>query len=119
VESVRESGNNNGLGFAQMPPIINIYENNITILNGLSRRGFISPASDNAFFYYQFNYMGSYNDGDYEVHKIKVTPKRKFEPLFTGYLYVVEGLWLFQAVELSVDKNSQIDILDTLILEQY
>lgn len=119
VESVRESGNNNGLGFAQMPPIINIYENNITILNGLSRRGFISPASDNAFFYYQFKYMGSYNDGDYEVHKIKVTPKRKFEPLFTGYLYVVEGLWLFQAVELSVDKNSQIDILDTLILEQY
>lgn len=119
VESVRESGSNNGLGFAQMPPIINVYENNITILNGLNKRGFISPASENAFFYYNFKYLGSYNDGEFEVFKIQVTPKRKYEPLFTGHLYVVDGLWLFQALELKVDRTSQIDLVDTLILEQY
>ncbi len=119
VQSVRESGDPRGLGFATMPPITNIYENNIQILSGLNERGFISPANSNAFLYYTFKYMGSFTDGDYLIKKIQVTPKRKFEPLFTGFVYVVDGQWLFQSVELILTKTSQINVLDTLRLEQY
>lgn len=119
VMSVRESGDPKGVGFATMPPVINIYENNINILQGLNDRGFISPANANAFHFYKFKYIGSMMDGDYKVHKIQVVPKRKFEPLFQGYVYVVEDEWLFQSIELMLTKESQMDMLDTLHFEQY
>ncbi len=119
VMSVRESGDPKGVGFATMPSVINIYDNNITIMDGLNNRGFISPANSNAFHFYKFKYIGSMMDGDYKVHKIQVIPKRKFEPLFQGYVYVVQDEWLFQSVELTLTKESQMDMLDTLHFEQY
>lgn len=118
VISVRESGDPQGVGFATMPPITNIYENNLRIMDGLNERGFISPANSNAFLYYKYKFLGSYFDGDRMISKIQVTPKRKFEPLFTGVVYVVENEWVFQSVSLTLTAQSQMNTLDTLRLEQ-
>jgi len=118
VISVRESGDPQGVGFATMPPITNIYENNLKIMDGLNERGFISPANSNAFLYYRYKFLGSYFDGDRMISKIQVTPKRKYEPLFTGVVYVVENEWVFQSVSLTLTAQSQMNTLDTLRLEQ-
>jgi len=118
IISVRESGDPKGLGFATMPPITNIYENNIQILSGLNERGFISPANSNAFQYYNYKFLGTFMEDDYVINKIKITPKRKYEPLFSGYLYVVEDEWVFHSVDLLLTKESQINTLDTLKFEQ-
>jgi hypothetical protein len=117
VISVRQSGDPKGLGLAQLPAVINIYENNIP-LTGLNPRGFISPANTNAFMYYRYKFLGSYMDGDRMVSKIQVTPKRKYEPLFSGYVYVVDNEWVFQAVDLLLTQESQINI-DTFRIEQF
>lgn len=118
VMSIRQSGDPKGIGFATMPPITNIYDNNVTILGNISKRGFITPANSNAFLYYKYKFMGSYMEGDRMINKIKVIPKRKFEPLFSGFVYVVEDEWVFQSVDLKLTKESQMDMLDTLRLEQ-
>jgi hypothetical protein len=118
VVSIRESGDPKGVGFATMPPITNIYENNIQVIGGLNKRGFISPANSNAFLYYKYKFLGSYLDGDRMINKIQVIPRRKFEPLFSGYVYVVDDEWVFQSVDLRLTKESQMDQLDTLKLEQ-
>jgi len=118
VISVRESGDPQGLGFAKMPPITNIYDNNIKILEGLNERGFISPANNNAFLYYRFKFLGNYIENDKLISKIQVIPKRKFEPLFSGEVYVVENDWVFKAVSLTLTSESQMNQLDTLRLEQ-
>ncbi len=118
VVSIRESGDPKGVGFATMPPITNIYENNIDVIGGLNKRGFISPANSNAFLYYKYKFLGSYLDGDHMINKIQVIPRRKFEPLFSGYVYVVDDEWVFQSVDLRLTKESQMDQLDTLKLEQ-
>lgn len=118
VVSIRQSGDPKGVGFATMPPITNIYDNNISIIEGLNKRGFISPANSNAFLYYKYKFMGSYLDGDRMINKIQVIPRRKFEPLFSGYVYVVDDEWVFQSVDLKLTKESQMDLLDTLKLEQ-
>jgi len=118
VISVRESGDPKGLGFATMPPITNIYDNNIKILEGLNERGFISPANNNAFLYYRFKFLGNYIENDKLISKIQVIPKRKFEPLFSGEVYVVENDWVFKAVNLTLTTTSQMNQLDTLRLEQ-
>jgi hypothetical protein len=118
VMSIRQSGDPQGVGFATMPPITNIYDNNVPIISGISKRGFISPANSNAFLYYKYKFMGTFMDGDRTINKIKVTPKRKFEPLFSGFVYVVDDEWVFQSVDLTLTKESQMDQLDTLRLEQ-
>jgi hypothetical protein len=118
VISVRESGDPQGLGFASMPPITNIYENNINLL-GLNERGFISPANGSAFLYYKYKFLGSYMEDGRMINKIQVIPRRKYEPLFSGYVYVVEDEWLFQSLELTLTRQSQMNLLDTLRLEQY
>lgn len=118
VVSIRESGDPKGVGFATMPPITNIYDNNIPILGGLNKRGFISPANSNAFLYYRYKFLGSYMEGDRMINKIQVIPRRKFEPLFSGYVYVVDDEWVFQSVDLMLTKEAQMDLLDTLKLEQ-
>lgn len=116
ILAVRESGAPQGLGLAEMPPIINIYDNNISLL-GLNPRGFISPANSNAFLYYRFRLLGSFMDEERMIHKIQVVPKRKYEPLFNGIVYVVEKEWVFQALDLVLTAESQINI-DSLRLEQ-
>lgn len=118
VVSIRQSGDPKGLGFATMPAITNIYDNNIPIMEGLNKRGFIAPANSNAFLYYKYKFMGSYMEGERMINKIQVIPKRKFEPLFSGYVYVVDDEWVFQSVDLKLTKESQMDQLDTLRFEQ-
>ncbi len=119
IKSIRESGDPKGVGWATMPPVTDIYRNNIEILKGLNKRGFVSPAHDNAFAYYRYRFKGSYWDNGTMISKIQVIPKHKYSPLFKGYVYVVEDEWVFQSVDLVLDKESQIDMLDTLRLEQY
>lgn len=117
VVSVKESGDPQGLGFARMPPILNIYQNNVNVL-GLNQRGFISPANGGAFHYYRFKYLGSFEQFGRTIDKIEVIPKRKFEPCFSGYVYVAEGDWVFQNVDLILTKESQISGVDTIRLTQ-
>ena len=63
--------------------------------------GLVSPLSKKAFAYYKFRYLGTYHDGDYQIEKIRVTPRLKDEGLFTGELHIVDGLWNIHNLSLS------------------
>lgn len=64
----------------------------------------ISPLSRKAFSFYKFRYEGFFEQGDYFVNKIKVTPKRKNQKLFEGYIYIIDQLWNLQSVELTNEQ---------------
>ena len=65
----------------------------------------ITPLSPNSFLHYNFRYEGFYNEGEYLVNKIRILPKRKSKQLFSGYLYVVDGLWCLHGLELDLDQG--------------
>lgn len=117
IHSVHESGDKNGLGFSQFPSVLTFYENNVRVLEG-SSRGFISPISDNALTYYKYKLLATFEDGGYIVNKIEVTPKRAFEPCFTGTIYIAEREWNIHSLDLTLYKRSGMDMLDTLRVEQ-
>ncbi|HQV55297.1 MAG TPA: DUF5686 family protein, partial [Chitinophagaceae bacterium] len=52
------------------------------------------------------------------ISRIKVIPRRKYEPLFSGYINIVEDDWRIHSVQLELTKQSQMEILDTLRIEQ-
>jgi len=64
----------------------------------------IMPLSPKAFSYYDFKFVGSSTDGGFLINKIKVIPKRKSKQLFAGYIYIVDGFWCLNSLELESDQ---------------
>lgn len=116
VLSTKVSGDKNAFGFSA-PQVISFYENNIA-LGGLNPRGFVSPIATGALSFYKYKYEGSFFEDGKEINKIKVTPKRGYEPLFSGYINITEGDWRIHSVQLMLLKTSQMQLLDTLRIDQ-
>jgi len=117
VHSSKVSGSSNSYGLAA-PQFYSMYENNVQIGTSLNPRGFISPISDNAKNYYKYKFEGAFFEDGKMVSKILVTPKRKYEPLFSGYINIVEHEWRIHSLKLHLTKESQMEFLDSLTLEQ-
>lgn len=117
VISSRVSGQSDGFGLSA-PQFFSFYEDNILISSRLNPRGFISPISENALRYYKFKLEGTFFDDSLLVNRIKVTPRRKYEPLFSGYISIVDGDWRIHSVQLQLLKESQMELVDTLLIEQ-
>ena len=117
VHSSKVSGNSDSYGLAA-PQFYSMYDNNVQIGSSLNPRGFISPISDNATNYYKYKYVGAFFEDGKQISKILVTPKRKYEPLFSGYINIVENEWRIHSLKLELRKVNQMEFLDTLVLEQ-
>lgn len=117
VLSTKVSGRSDGFGFSN-PQIISFYENTISMGRSLNPRGFVSPLSDNALNYYRYKFEGTFYEFGKEVSRIKVIPKRMYEPLFTGYINITENDWRIQSIDLMLLKQQQMQLLDTLVIQQ-
>ncbi len=119
IYSSKVSGKANGFTFNSAQNFyFNFYERSIFI-PVIAKRPFISPLSENTFFYYNFRMLGAYKEGDRLVNKILVTPKRRNDPCFNGVLSIVEDNWNIHSLELFLTKNNGIEYLDTLKVTQY
>ncbi|HEY0680282.1 MAG TPA: DUF5686 and carboxypeptidase regulatory-like domain-containing protein [Chitinophagaceae bacterium] len=116
VLSTKVSGQSDGFGLSA-PQIVSFYDNNLQFGN-LNARGFISPIADNALNFYRYKYEGSFFEDGREVNRIRVTPKRKYEPLFSGYINITEIDWRIHSLQLLLTQQSQMQLLDTLKIEQ-
>ena len=117
VVASKVSGQSDGFGLTA-PQIISFYENNIQVGTNINPRGFVSPIADNALGFYNYKYEGAFFEEGKEISRIRVTPKRKFEPLFSGYLNIIENEWRIHSLQLLLLKSSGMELLDTLKIEQ-
>ncbi len=117
VISGRESGSN-GFGF-NFPTFIDFYDNNVNVfITQLSPRGYVSPIADGALNYYRYKLLGTFSEDGRDVNRIQVTPKRRFEPLFTGTINIVDGEWRIHSLDLKLSKEYQLEIADSLEIRQ-
>ncbi len=117
ILSGREAGSN-GFGFS-FPVFIDFYSNNVNALGGgLNPRGFVSPIADGALNYYRYHFLGSYFEEGREINRIQVIPRRKYEPLFSGTIEIVDGDWRIHSLDLMLLKTSQLELLDTVEIRQ-
>lgn len=110
------SGDDNGFSYnTAMGTFYNFYDNYIDF--GINM---VSPLADNAFNYYKFSFEGSFFDeNETMINKIKVIPRRDKEPVFEGYIYIVEKSWAISAVDLDIKGyRMQQPILETMNLKQ-
>lgn len=118
IHSVRQSGNSQGLGFAEMPPVITFYENNVNAFPQITPRGLISPISDNALNFYKYKLEGEFTENNQIIYKIKVTPRRQFEPVVSGTIYIVDGDWAIYSLSLSADDKAGLEFVESLRIDQ-
>ena len=69
----------------------------------------ISPLSKSAFAVYKFELISTYLEGNNTVNKIKIIPKRKGTDLMSGYLYINEGTWNINSVDVKF-KQQFVDV---------
>lgn len=116
--SSKVSGDNRAFSYNQASEmLVNFYQNILTA-EGLSERGFISPLANSAFSYYNFRLVGIIEENGEIINKIEVIPKRKNDPVFSGYIYILENSWRIHSVDLSLTKDNQIEFIDNLSIKQ-
>jgi Family of unknown function (DUF5686)/CarboxypepD_reg-like domain len=117
VLSSRVSGSG-GFGFT-FPTFISLYNNNVKIFTErFNPRGFVSPIADGAIGFYKYKFLGSFFEDGKEINTIKVIPRRSYEPLFAGVIYITEDDWRIHSFDLTLTKTSQLEIIDTLQITQ-
>jgi hypothetical protein len=114
--SSKVSGDDRGISVNQFSYAnFNFYKENIQLFREL-----ISPIADNALqFYNYYLYEDFIDDNGNKVYKIKVKPKSGFRPCFSGFLYINEGLFNLNRLELNISGEAvKNPIVDTITIQQ-
>lgn len=116
--SSKVSGRNNAFSFNRASDLkVNFYEN-LQDWGDLSNRPFISPIADNALFYYKYQLLGTTLENGELINKIRVTPRRGYDPAFEGVIYIMEDSWRIYGLDLYMTKKANINFVDTLKINQ-
>lgn len=116
--SSKVSGDNRAFSFNQNGMMQYNFYNNLVGIGGLTDRGFVSPVASSAMLYYTYKLIGSFNENNQTVNKIEVKPIRLSDPAFSGYIYIIDSTWRIHSLDLFITKESQLQFVDTLFLEQ-
>ncbi len=117
VSSSRVSGSG-GFGFT-FPAFISLYTNNVKVFTDrINPRGFISPIADGAIGFYKFKFLGTFWEDGKAINSIRVTPRRSYEPLFTGVINITDDDWRIFSFDLQLTKTAQLELLDSLRITQ-
>ena len=116
--SSKVSGSNRAFSFNRASDLdVNLYKN-LQNWEGLGNRPLISPIADNALSYYNYKFMGLTDENGETINRIRVTPKRQYEPTFEGYIYILDDSWRIHSIDLFLTKSSGINFLDTIAIKQ-
>ena len=116
IVASKVSGNNNGFSYnTALGTFYNFYNNYIEFGANM-----VSPLANNAFNYYKFKLEGTFfDDNNNQINKIKIIPRRDKEPVFEGYIYIVDGSWAIYAIDFDIKGyRMQRPILENLNLKQ-
>ncbi|MEP5613096.1 MAG: DUF5686 and carboxypeptidase regulatory-like domain-containing protein [Cyclobacteriaceae bacterium] len=116
--SSKVSGNEQGFSFNQASDFnINAYEKSYKH-DILGERVFVSPISNQAFIFYDFEWLGAFEEDGKLINKIRLLPKRSTDPAFEGVVYIVEDTWKFHTIDLLATKARGIEFTDSLRINQ-
>ncbi|MDW3210271.1 MAG: DUF5686 and carboxypeptidase regulatory-like domain-containing protein [Reichenbachiella sp.] len=116
--SSKMSGGNSAFSYNQGSQMLISFYDNLLNFPGLSERGFVSPIANNALMFYDYKLEGTILEGEYLINKIKVIPKRKNDPAFQGFIYIMEDSWRIHSVDLRLTKEHQIEFIDQVNVYQ-
>jgi hypothetical protein len=115
--SSKVSGDTKGFSFNRASRVnFNFYES-LLRSPGLTERAFISPLAGNALLFYRYRLVGATQENGVFINKIEVTPIRRNDPAFSGYIYIMDDSWRLHSLDLKLTKT-QIEYADQVTVRQ-
>lgn len=83
----------------------NFFEN-LLHLDDLHQSPVSSPISTPGILSYKYRLEAQYMENGKKINKIKIIPRNTATTTLSGYIYVIDSLWLVQKLELSMEKGN-------------
>lgn len=83
----------------------NFFEN-LLHLSDLHASPVSSPISGPGILSYKYRLEAQYEENGQKIHKIKIIPRSSSTSTLSGYIYVIDSLWLVQKLELTMEKGN-------------
>lgn len=117
VLSSTVTGDGSAYGFSY-PQLFSFYQPVVKVGDNLNLRGFISPLAPDAPDYYHYHLDSVFTENGHKIYRIQVAPRRKYDPVFSGYIDLLDNSWRLYRVHLQLLKKQQMQVLDTLTIQQ-
>jgi hypothetical protein len=117
ILAVQTSGVNKGSEFNLLNSMVlqlDIYDNNVVIVD----RTFLSPVADGAFVDYDYFVTSIESEGQDTLYGIQVLPKRPFDPVFKGTIYIDNKRWAINRLDLKLNDNPNINFVEDIRIRQ-
>ncbi|MDN5203648.1 DUF5686 and carboxypeptidase regulatory-like domain-containing protein [Fulvivirgaceae bacterium BMA10] len=98
-------GNQSGLFIPRFSEADFNFYRNLVDLKGIAEVPIISPVSRTAILSYKYKLEEVLNEDGILVYKIKVIPRKKGNSTCHGYLYINDGTWNINRLDLSFEKG--------------
>ncbi len=98
-------GNKAGLFIPRADEVNFNFYNNMVDLNGIVETPIISPISRTAILSYKYKLEEVFTENGAVIYKIKVTPRKKGNFTCEGHLYINDGIWNINRLDLFFDKG--------------
>ncbi|TNE54375.1 MAG: carboxypeptidase-like regulatory domain-containing protein [Bacteroidetes bacterium] len=79
---------------------------NLLRLDDLHESPVSSPISTPGILSYKYRLEAQYMENGRKIHKIKIIPRKTATTTLSGYIYVIDSLWLVQKLDLSMEKGN-------------
>ena len=79
---------------------------NLLYLEDLHSTPVMSPISGPGILSYRYRLEAQYEENGRKINKIKILPRMSSTSTLTGYIYVVDSLWLIQKLDLTMEKGN-------------
>lgn len=83
----------------------NFFEN-LLHLNDLHQSPVSSPISTPGILSYKYRLESQYEENGRKIHKIKIIPRNSATTTLSGYIYVIDSVWLVQKLDLTMEKGN-------------
>lgn len=95
-----------------------LYQNLIDMPK-VTTKQLVSPVAVNAFLNYKYDLAGVFFENGQKIYEIKVEPRFKEGPLFSGTLFVIDSLWVIKSMDLAVNPAAMDYFKEFRIIHDY
>jgi len=95
----------------------NFFEN-LLHLTDLHSSPVSSPISGPGILSYKYRLEEQYEENGQMIHKIRIIPRSSSTSTLSGYIYIIDSLWLVQKLELTMEKGNLLTY-DYFTVKQY
>ena len=115
--AIKSSGISNKTILAYLDQLykkVNVYDNNIRIAN----INFISPVSENALNYYNYQIVDTLFFQDHRCIQVRFEPKQFGSNTFRGYVWIADTAYAIKSIVMHIDKNANINFVNKFEISQ-